>query len=132
MCVFLRGGWGIENFIGGLGVINAVTFKKFCIMKYAQAIESAPVVLVEFYASWCPHCKRMAPIVEQVKELVEGQASVYQYDIDENSADANEAGVESIPTFILFVNGEETWRYSGEIDGNTLVARVESAAGQAR
>lgn len=101
-------------------------------MNYAQAIESAPVVLVEFYASWCPHCKRMAPVVEQVKELVEGQASVYQYDIDENSADADEAEVESVPTFLLYVNGQEVWRYSGEIDGNTLVARIESAAGSVR
>lgn len=90
------------------------------------------MVLVEFYASWCPHCKRMAPVVEQVKELVEGQASVYQYDIDENSADADEAEVESVPTFLLYVNGQEVWRYSGEIDGNTLVARIESAAGSVR
>lgn len=89
-------------------------------------------MLVEFYASWCPHCKRMAPVVEQVKELVEGQASVYQYDIDENSADADEAEVESVPTFLLYVNGQEVWRYSGEIDGNTLVARIESAAGSVR
>lgn len=96
-------------------------------MNYTQAIKSAPVVLVEFYASWCPHCHRMMPVVEQVKELVEGQASVYQYDIDENNADAERAGVESIPTFILFVDGREVWRHSGEIDGNVLVSRIESA-----
>lgn len=105
--------------------VDTLTFHN--IMNYAQAIKSAPVVLVEFYASWCPHCQRMMPVVAQVKELVEGQASVFQYDIDKNTDDANRAGVESIPTFILFVDGRETWRYSGEIDGNTLVGRVESA-----
>lgn len=95
-------------------------------MTYTEAINQAPVVLVEFYASWCPHCQRMMPIVEQVRELLGDKTPVVQLDIDENKETANEAGVESIPTFIVYKNGREEWRHSGEIDGNALLAKVES------
>ena len=67
----------------------------------------------------------MMPIVAQVKELLDGRVPVYQYDIDRDAEDAREAGVESIPTFIVFRDGEAVWQYSGEIDGNVLLSKVE-------
>lgn len=84
------------------------------------------VALVEFYASWCPHCQRMMPIVADIKALLQGRANVYQFDIDENNEFATELEVNSIPTFIIFKNGEEMWRASGEMDGNALESKVES------
>lgn len=95
-------------------------------MEYNELINSNPVVLVEFYASWCPHCQRMMPIVEQVKELLGNNAPVYQFDIDENQSLASKTGVESIPTFIIYKNGSEVWRQSGEIDGDMLYNKVEA------
>ena len=92
---------------------------------FSNAKDSAPVVLVEFFASWCPHCQRMMPIVAQIKELLEGRVPVYQYDIDRYPEDAQEAGAESVPTFIVYRNGEPVWEYSGEIDGNVLLSKVE-------
>lgn len=50
-------------------------------MDYLNAIKSADVVLIEFFASWCPHCQRMMSVVEQIRELLEGRVPVYQYDI---------------------------------------------------
>ena len=85
------------------------------------------VALVEIYASWCPHCQRMMPIVADVKQLFQGQANVYQFDIDENQQLANELGVESVPTFILFKGGEEVWRGSGEMDGSALASHIQNA-----
>lgn len=81
-------------------------------------------VLVEFYASWCPHCQRMMPVVDDIKALVAGQAEVYQFDIDENSQLAERFGVESIPTFIVFKDGRETWRASGEMDGSEITRHL--------
>lgn len=95
-------------------------------MNYTQAKNQTGTVLIEFYASWCPHCQRMMPIVEQVKELLNGQVPVYQYDIDKNQEAANEAGVESIPTFIVYRNGAEMWRHSGEMSGQELLNSVEN------
>ena len=53
-------------------------------MEYDQIINTTPVVLVEFFATWCPHCKRMMPVVEQIRELLSGSADIYQLDIDQN------------------------------------------------
>ncbi len=94
-------------------------------MTYDDVIKSAPVVLVEFFASWCPHCKKMMPIVAQIKELLSGQAEVYQFDIDENQQLADQEKVESIPTFIVYKGGQEMWRQSGEMPADVLLAHVQ-------
>lgn len=96
------------------------------IEKIKELKDDNGVALVEFYATWCPHCQRMMPIVDDVRALLEGQANVYQFDIDENQEFAGELGADSIPTFIIFKDGEEMWRTSGEIDGNILVEKVQS------
>lgn len=95
-------------------------------MNYNEVINSSKVVLVEFFASWCPHCQRMMPIVAQIKELLAGQVNVYQYDIDENSELASEVGADSIPTFIIYKDGQEVWRESGEMDGQVLLSKIEA------
>ncbi len=94
-------------------------------MTYTDVIKENPIVLVEFYATWCPHCKHMAPIVDEVKELLEGRAQVVQLDIDLNQAAADSVEVSGVPTFIVYKDGKEVWRHSGEIDGNALVSKVE-------
>lgn len=95
-------------------------------MEYDQIINSTPVVMVEFFASWCPHCQRMMPVVEQIKELLGGSVDVYQFDIDENSELAGSVDVESVPTFIIYRDGKEVWRQSGEMDGQALLAKIQA------
>lgn len=95
-------------------------------MTYDQLIASSPVVLVEFFATWCPHCQKMMPVVEQVRMLLDGRAEIYQLDIDQNQQTADDAGAKSVPTFILYRDGNEVWRQSGEIDGEVLLGKVES------
>ncbi len=94
-------------------------------MDYQDFINKTETMLVEFYASWCPHCQRMMPVVAEVKELLGGMAGVYQFDIDKNQQAAQEAGVESVPTFIIYRNGKELWRHTGEIDGQVLLGTVQ-------
>lgn len=93
---------------------------------YSELVNSAPVVLVEFFASWCPHCQKMMPVVAQVKALLEGRADVYQFDIDENKQLAEKVDVQSIPTFLVYHNGQVAWRHTGEIDGEVLLGKVEA------
>ena len=52
-------------------------------MTYDEMIKSGKTVLVEFYATWCPHCQKMMPVVEQIRELLAGQVEIYQLDIDQ-------------------------------------------------
>lgn len=86
----------------------------------------APVVLMEFYATWCPHCRQMAPVMDQIRELLEGQAPVVQVDIDNERQLADDFEVEATPTFLIFKDGEVAWRHSGEMDGNLLLSKVQS------
>ena len=95
---------------------------------YKEVITSSNVVLVEFYATWCSHCQRMMPVIEQIRELVGNTAKIYQIDIDENSELADNEEVTGTPTFILYAEGKEVWRFSGEIDGNVLLQKIENAA----
>ncbi len=94
--------------------------------KINQLKDDKGVVLVEFYATWCPHCQRMMPVVADVKALLQGQANVYQFDIDKNPQLADELKVNSIPTFIVYKDGEEKWRGSGEMDGSILASKVQA------
>lgn len=96
------------------------------ILPYDRARKLTGVVLIEFYASWCPHCQRMMPVVQQVAELLGEQVPVFQYDIDKYPDAATEAGVESIPTFLIYDNDREVWRYTGEIDGQVLLSRIDA------
>lgn len=95
-------------------------------MEYTDAIKSAPVVLVEFYATWCPHCKAMMPVVEQIKELLAGSVDIYQLDVDSNSQLADIENVNSTPTFIIYRDGKPVWRESGEMDGQYLLDKIQS------
>lgn len=96
-------------------------------MTYEEAKMRPGVQLVEFYASWCPHCHRMMPVVEEVRELVGSTAGIYQFDIDENPRAAEEAGADSVPTFIIYRDGREVWRNVGELPGDELVNAITSA-----
>ena len=95
---------------------------------YTNLIGSSPVVVVEFYADWCPHCQRMMPVVEEVKELIEGTASLYQLNIDHNRKIADALEITGTPTFIIYRNGKEAWRYDGEIEGSELLHEIKRAA----
>ena len=93
-------------------------------MDYKEIINSNNVVLVEFFASWCPHCQRMMPVVEEVKEKLGDRASVYQFDVDKYVRLTEENDVESYPTFIIYKKGNEVWRQSGEMPGDELYREV--------
>ena len=91
---------------------------------FNDLLKNDKVVLVEFFAPWCPHCQRMMTVVDDVRALLDGQAPVYQFDIDENNELAEALGVQNIPTFIVYADGQEKWRSSGEMAGNDLYNKV--------
>ncbi len=95
-------------------------------MNYTEAINTTPVVMVEFYATWCPHCRRMAPVIDQIKELLDGQVDIYQLDVDQNAELSDVENINSTPTFIIYRDGKPVWRESGEMDGQTLLDKIQS------
>ena len=92
--------------------------------------ESKPT-LVDFFATWCGPCKMQAPILEEVKNAVGDKANVVKVDIDKNRNLATQYNVQSIPTLILFRNGEPVWRTVGLQQRETLVSKLNEYIGAA-
>ena len=90
--------------------------------------ESKPT-LVDFFATWCGPCKMQAPILEEVKSAVGDKANVVKVDIDKNRNLATQYNVQSIPTLILFRNGEPVWRTVGLQQRETLVSKLNEYIG---
>ena len=82
-------------------------------------------VMAEFYATLCPHCQRMKPVVEEFKKLMVGTLEVVEVDIDQEPALTDFYTVESTPTFILFRKGQQLWRQSGELPLERLEKAVK-------
>lgn len=86
-----------------------------------EVLNSNLPVLVDFYADWCGPCKMMAPIVEKVAEELEGKAKVGKVNVDQNQDLAIKYNIMSIPTIIIFKNGEESRRIVGVRDKEELL-----------
>lgn len=71
-----------------------------------EVLNSDVPVLVDFWATWCGPCRMIAPIIDQLAEEYEGRIKVAKVDVDENRDLAQRYGVMSIPTIIIFKNGE--------------------------
>ena len=71
------------------------------------------VVLVDFWAPWCPPCRTQGPIVERVAAAFKGKAKVGKLNVDDNKKTAARFGVRSIPTLIVFNGGEKVEQFVG-------------------
>lgn len=77
-------------------------------------------VLLNFHADWCSPCMTMEPILQEIKEEVESYLKVVKVDVDQHKAMAIRFRVKSVPTFILFKEGEQIWRKSGLLSKRDL------------
>jgi len=93
---------------------------------FMELINSDKPVLVDFTATWCGPCQMMAPVIKDLAEAVGDKAKIIKVDIDKNPKAAAHYQVRSVPTFILFKNGNILWRQSGAIPKHILQNAIES------
>jgi thioredoxin 1 len=79
----------------------------------SEVLKSAEPVVVDFWAEWCGPCRQIAPALEEISGSMNGKVKIVKLNVDENPATAAKYGIMSIPTLMLFKNGELASRQIG-------------------
>ena len=92
-----------------------------------QVLKSAEPVVVDFWAEWCGPCRMIAPALEEIAGSMGGKVKIVKLNVDENPATAAKYGIMSIPTLMLFKNGELASRQVGAAPKQKLHQWISTA-----
>ena len=93
----------------------------------ADVLEAKEPVLVDFWAEWCGPCRAVAPVLEEVAGELNGKLKVVKLNVDENPETAAKYGIQSIPTLMIFKNGELASRQIGASPKAKIVQWINGA-----
>ena len=93
---------------------------------FNEIVSKNSVVLVDFWAEWCGPCRMIAPMIEELANEYNGKALVGKLDVDNNQESSIKFGVRSIPTLLVFKNGELVDRHVGAVPKDTLSKSLDS------
>ena len=88
--------------------------------KFQDIIAGDSPVLVDFFAEWCGPCKMIKPVLEELKKKMGNKIIILKIDIDKNISLSSEYRIQSVPTLVLWKQGEIIWRQSGALSLNEL------------
>ncbi len=94
-----------------------------------EVLQSKVPVLVDFWAAWCGPCRAIAPAVEEIAKDYEGRLKVAKVDVDENMEISARYGVQSIPTLMLFKDGDAVERLIGAYPKPAILAKIQRHIG---
>jgi thioredoxin 1 len=93
----------------------------------SEVLKSAEPVVVDFWAEWCGPCRMIAPALEEIAGTMNGKVKIVKLNVDENPATAAKYGIMSIPTLMLFKNGELASRQVGAAPKQKLEQWITSS-----
>lgn len=91
---------------------------------FEELIKSEKPTLVDMYATWCGPCRMMSPIIDELKTTMDGKANIIKIDIDDQRDLAIKYNVRSVPTLLLFKDGEVVWRQAGVSSATALTDKI--------
>lgn len=91
----------------------------------SEVVKSNLPVLVDFWASWCAPCRMIAPVVEELAKEYNGKLKVAKLDVDANREIAMSYGIMSIPTLLIFDNGQVADQLVGAVPKSMLVDKIK-------
>ncbi len=84
------------------------------------------VAIIDFWAVWCVPCRMVSPIIEQIAEEYAGQVKVGKLNVDENRGVAAQFGIMSIPTIMIFKDGQMVDQIIGAVPKSVIVAKIKN------
>ena len=97
-----------------------------------QVLQADGPVLVDFYATWCPPCRQLAPRIDELAAEYEGQAKVLKLNVDDTPELAQRFAISAVPTLILFEDGKPVARWAGIQSKQALAAAIDRRLAAAR
>jgi thioredoxin 1 len=92
---------------------------------FNELIAGDKPVLVDFFATWCKPCQMMSLVFEEVKATLGDRIHIVKIDIDKQQDIADQYRVQSVPTLMIFRNGEQLWRNSGYMPRTEVLAAID-------
>jgi len=96
---------------------------------FSSEISKYPLMVVDFWAAWCGPCRTVAPIIEQLAKEYAGRVAFGKLNVDENPLTSGEFEVQSIPTLLIFRNGEAVDGIVGAVPKYQIETRIKAHLG---